>query len=261
MKRAVVLVITIAAFAAPASALGAVQLVVPIPGGRSYPSGDAASGQLPLNYASDRRAMNAYATYLNTLLNNTSNGNANDSSYIQTISGLCKGALAPLTQSNQQVDTAVQHTLTVLGQEMGDDLAITFDQAATSAFTRFSNTLTRLRWTRFSGWPYAVRHYINTESQVLSLPVSALCANASSAQLRPGVVPASTKSFIKAYNEASRLANNALNNLTRMMQAYEVPSERGLVSRISNLAGEVSSQTKGYLLSGGSALTSVLESN
>ena len=153
MKRAIVLLIATAVLGAPASALAAPQLAAPLPTAKqSQPSGSVAS-QLPLNYASDRKALNAYATYLSALINSAPAGDATDTTYISSVSNQCKSALAPLTQPSEQVNTYVQHTLTVLGEEMGDDLAINFDQAAIAAFTKFSNTLARLHWTRLSAWP------------------------------------------------------------------------------------------------------------
>jgi hypothetical protein len=260
MKRVIVLVIATAALAVPGSALAAPQLAVPIPNSRPTQAG-VAGAQLPLNFASDRKALNAYASYLNTLLNVATAGNANDTSYISTISSQCRSSLAPLTAPNEQVNTDVQHTLTVLGEEMGDDLAINFDQAAVPGFARFTTALSRLHWTRLSGWALTIRRYINSQNNVLALSPSNLCSNADYAELRPATVPDGTHTFIKGYNDTSKAANSALTNLTKMMETYEIPNEKGLVSRISSLAGQVSSQTKANLLQNGSTLANVLESN
>lgn len=262
MRRTVILVIATAVLALPASALAAPQLVAPIPSAKATQSGAGATvAQLPLNYASDRRALSAYASYLTTLLNAAPTGNANDTAYISAISSQCKSALAPLTQPSQQVNTEVQHTLTVLGEEMGDDLAINFDQSAVAGFAKLTTALSRLHWSRYSGWYGAIRRYVNTQNSVLALSPSSLCADAAYAELRPTVVPDGTRIFIKAYNESSRAANAALTNLTRLMETYEVPSEKSLVSRIASLASQASSLTKSDLLQNGSALATVLESN
>lgn len=262
MKPTIVLVIVTAALALPASALAAPQLVAPIPNAK--PSQAGAGGtvvQLPLNYASDRKALDAYASYLTTLLSVAPTGNANDTTYISTISSQCKSALEPLTQPSQQVNTEVQHTLTVLGEEMGDDLAINFDQSAVAGFAKFTSALSRLHWSRYSGWYGAIRRYVNTQNNVLALSPSSLCADASYAELRPAVVPDGTRVFIKAYNESSRAANGALTNLTKLMETYEVPSEKSLVSRIASLVSQLSSLTKSDLLQNGSALANVLEAS
>lgn len=262
MKRTVILVIATAALVLPGSALAAPQLVAPIPSAKPTQAGaGATAAQLPLNYASDRRALNAYAAYLTTLLTAAPTGNANDTAYISTISSQCKSALAPLTQPSQQVNTEVQHTLTVLGEEMGDDLTINFDQSAVAGFAKFTTALSRLHWSRYSGWYMAIRHYVNTQNSVLAFSPSSLCADAGYAELRPAYVPDGTKAFIKAYNESSKAANGALADLTKLMETYEIPSEKALVSRISSLVSQVSSLTKSDLLQSGSALATVLESN
>ncbi|MGH2842267.1 MAG: hypothetical protein ACRDKL_01590 [Solirubrobacteraceae bacterium] len=262
MKRSIVLVIATAALALPGSALAAPQLVAPIPSARPSQAGAGATvAQRSLDYASDRRALNAYATYLATLLNVGPTGNASDTSYIATISSQCKSVLAPLTQPSQQVNAEVQHTLNVLGAEMGDDLAINFDQSAVAGFARFTTALSRLHWTRYSGWYGAIRRYVYTQNSVLALSPGSLCADASYAELKPATVPDGTRTFIKAYNETSKAANAALTNLTKLMEIYEVPGEKSLVSRISSLVSQVSSLTKSDLLQNGSTLATVLESN
>ncbi|MDE3133576.1 MAG: hypothetical protein KGL15_05890 [Acidobacteriota bacterium] len=261
MKRTVILVMATAALALPGSALAAPQLVAPIPSAKPTPAGTGGTvAQLPLNYASDRRALNAYASYLTTLLNAAPTGNTNDTTYISTISSQCKGALAPLTQPSQQVNYEVQHTLTVLGEEMGDDLAINFEQSAVAGFAKFTTALARLHWSRYSGWYGAIRRYVNTQNNVLALSPSSLCADAAYAELRPAIVPDGTKTFIKAYNDSSKAASAALTNLTKLMETYEAPSEKSLISRISSLVSQVSALTKSDLLQNGSALATVLES-
>ena len=107
----------------------------------------------------------------------------------------------------------------------------------------------------------AVKHYINSETYVLALSPSALCADANTAELKPSVVPDASRIFVKTYSDTSKLADSALTNLTRLMQTFEIPSEKTLVTRITSLASQVSSQTKADLLSSGTTLTSVLESN
>jgi hypothetical protein len=283
MKRLAAIVIAIAAFAAPVPALAAPMLAAPLPSAKSAQAGTTttttSSGttttgtsttptkpvKLTANNIADRKALNAYATYLTTLINQEPVGETNDSAYITTISqpgtGGCKAALSKLTQPPYQVDTKAQHTLTVLGEEVGDDLTINFDLAATEPFTKFSGVLQALHWTRFSGAGLVIKRYINTQTSMLALAASNLCLDASDAELHPDIVPDGTKTFLPLYNEASSKANLALTNLLALMQAYEIPSEKTLVSRISMLANELTTQTKNDLLQSGTALTTVLESN
>jgi hypothetical protein len=268
MKRAVLTVIAIAAFAVPAPALAAPILAAPLPSAKSAQSGSGADTtplKLTLNELSNRRALNAYATYLTTLITQESVGQSNDTSYITTVSepgtGGCKAALAPLTEPPDEVDAKAQHTLTVLGEEIGDDVTITFDLSATQPFTRFSSVLKAQRWTRLSDAMLVIKRYVNTETNMLSLAASNLCLDASDAELHPDVVPSGTKAFLPLYDQTSKLANAALTNLMTLMQTYEIPSEKALIARIATLANELSTQSKADLLQSGMDLSTVLESN
>jgi hypothetical protein len=153
----------------------------------------------------------------------------------------------------------VQHTLTVLGKEIGDDLSINFDQAALPAFIKFTNTVSRLRWTRLSDAPLTVKRYVSTETDVLDLLPSDLCQDALLAAAPPDKLAAGTRSFLKNYTRASEAADEALANLLKMMQSYEIPGEKTLITRIASLVSQVSSLTKSDLLESGSALTTSLE--
>jgi hypothetical protein len=268
MKRALVTVIALAAFAAPAQALAAPMLAAPLPGAKPAQEGTTTtttttttSTKLTLNELANRRALNAYASYLTTLVSQQATGQINDSSYITTISGQCKAALAPLTQPPDEVDTKAQHTLTVLGQEIGDDVTIAFDLSATQAFTRFSGVLKAQRWTRLSDATLVIKRYISSETSMLALDASNLCIDASDAELHPDLVPDGTKTFLPIYEQMSNRANLALTSLMTLMQTYEVPSEKALVARISTLASELSTQSKADLLQSGTDLSTVLESN
>ena len=267
MKRALVTVIALAAFAAPAQALAAPMLGAPLPGAKTAQTGTttttttATPTKLTLNELANRRALNAYESYLTSLVTQEATGQVNDSSYITTISGECKAALAPLTQPPDEVDTKAQHTLTVLGQEIGDDLTIAFDIPATQALTKFSDVLKAQRWTRLSGATLVIKRYISSETSMLAFEASNLCTDASDAELHPDVVPDGTKTFLPIYEQTSNRANLALTSLMTLMQSYEIPSEKALIARIATLANELSTQSKADLLQSGTDLSTVLESN
>jgi hypothetical protein len=142
---------------------------------------------------------------------------------------------------------------------MGDDLSITFDGAAMPAFTKFSTALLRLHWARLSGAQQVVKHYVNAETTMLEMLPSQLCQDAVLAGAYPQKVPDATKLFVKSYERASALASVALTNLTKMMQGYEVPSEKGLITHITTLANQVAALTKADLLQSGTALSTALE--
>jgi hypothetical protein len=265
MRSAAVLVLVVAALAAPASALAAPEIGLPIPTARiaqdsTSPTTPTTPFQ-PLNVASDKAALTAYATYLSAVVKGAFLSENNDTVFLSTVSSQCKGALAQLADPENDVDTSIQATLTVLGEEMGDDLSINFDQAAFTPFTKLSTSLSRLHWSHLSGGAVIVRHYLATETDVLEITPSALCQDALLAASAPQTVPAATKAFIRSYTKASILANTALTNLLKLMQTYQTPAEKTVLLRISTLANQITKLTKSDLTTSGAALTSTLESS
>ncbi len=213
----------------------------------------------PLNTASDRTALNSYAIYLASVMRGASTGQADDSAFISMISSECKSALAMLSQPGSQVSSAAQSTLAALGEEMGDDLSISFDVSVATPFSRLSASLQRLRWSRLSDGGQIVRHFIAAQSAVLYANQSDLCQDALLAGSDPQTIPQGTRSFTKAYSKASKQANAALTSLLTLMQTYETGSERAVVARIANLAGQISRTTRSDMQSNASSLSSVLE--
>ncbi|HEX3802681.1 MAG TPA: hypothetical protein VHV75_07580 [Solirubrobacteraceae bacterium] len=261
MRSAAVLVLAVAALAAPASALAAPELGAPIPTAHVAQASGGPTLLQQLNVASDKSALNAYASYLAAVVKGATAGQTSDADYVATISSQCKSALAGLSQPDSELDTAAQATLTALGEEMGDDLSINFDQAALTPFLKLSTNLSRLRWTHLSGGGMIVKRFLNAETNVLGLTTSALCQDAYLAASDPETLPTESKLFTKSYTRTSAAANTALTNLLKLMQTYETPSEKAVVLRIANLASQVTKLTKSDLMSSGSALTSTLESS
>ncbi|HET9094370.1 MAG TPA: hypothetical protein VFN36_04735 [Solirubrobacteraceae bacterium] len=262
MKQASLTLAVFAALTVPAHALAAPRMGVPLKAIRPSPRlSSAAAVKLSPNEQADRHVLLGYDVYLSALLAQVPNGTANDASFVALISSQCKGALTPLTQPPNDVSTTAQHTLTILGHEMGDDLSISFDAAALPAFTRFADVLAHQHWTRMSGASAVVRRYVNAVTTILAFTPSNLCLDASDAELNPDVVPDATRAFVPAYVAASREATAALAGLRNLMQLYEVPPERALIARISSLAAQLASQMKAALLQSGASLTSVLEAS
>ena len=214
----------------------------------------------PLNIASDKAALNAYAGYLTAVLRATSTGQSNSNSYISTISSQCRSALSPLAEPNYQVSASAQATLTAVGEEMGDDLSITFDQAFLTPFAKLSASLERLKWTHGSDGVLIVRRLVAAQSTVLYTATSNLCQSALLASASPQLIPPGTKTFTRAYAKASKQANAALANLLALMQAYETQSEKPVVSRIATLVGQISKTTRTDLQASASSLSNLLES-
>ncbi|MCL2419131.1 MAG: hypothetical protein FWD04_07555 [Conexibacteraceae bacterium] len=267
MKIAALAVLAVAALAVPTSALAAPVLGAPIPiattaqavGAPSATPDPTGAPLQPLNVASDRSTLNAYAQYLSALVKDAPQAELSDTTYVATISSGCKGALAQLAAPSNQLVAAMQHTLTVLGQEMGNDLAITFDQAALTPFAKLSATLSRLRWTRLSGGGAIVRRFLTTESAVLNAPTSTLCQNALLAASKPRVVPLATRNFNQAYAKASRQANTAMNNLLTLLQTDETAGEHAVVTRIAGLAAQYNKLSNSELVTNGSTLANALK--
>ena len=259
MKLAAVLVVTTTALAVPGSAIATPGLAGQVPDARTAQVAGTDVMAQPLNLASDRLALAAYASYLGILVKDLPTAQTADTTYISTISSQCKSALVPLTQPNEQVNAAAQATLTALGEELGGDLSVTFDSGAAFAFDRLSAALSHLRWTRLSGGNLIVRHYIATETAVLAMMPSDLCQDALLAASSPQIIPAGTRSFLKTYNRVSSQANVALANFLRLLQTYETPYQKATVARIAGLAAEVTKVTKADLLQSATALTAALE--
>jgi hypothetical protein len=276
---ATVALVTAVALLAPAAARANPHIIAPLPGatvvqlagsptttsdttttGASTPSGLGPAAAL--NFASDRTALNAYATYLQALVKSLPAGEQSDSEYISEISDGCKSALEPLTTSNGQVSTSVQTTLTAIGEEIGEDLAVNFDATALDPFSTLSLTLERLKWSARGVNAEIVKRYVDSQTALTEFPPSKLCKDVLSVTYpSPQTVPATTRAFLKQYDKVAAAANSALTDFLSLLRTYQVPSEQKLVTRIATLAAEINRTAKVDLLANGEALTSVLETS
>jgi hypothetical protein len=271
-------VVTAAALFAPAAALATPRIIAPIPqatvaqlaGSPTTSTSPTNPGQtippllgpvVAVNIASDRTALNAYASYLQALVKSFPDSQAADTAYVSQISVDCKSALEPLTTSSGQVSTAVQTTLTGIGEEIGDDLAINFDATALDSFAKFSVALDRLRWSIRGRNTEIIQRYVNTQAALTELQPSGLCADALLAASSPQMVPEATRMFLKQYDKIAVAANNGLTNFLDLLRTYQTPAEQKLVTRIATLAAEVEKTSKSDLLANGQALTTVLETS
>jgi hypothetical protein len=269
MKQALAIAI-VAALAAPAGAGAAPLLAEPLPSpppasSTTTPTTTATAPQQPPAYApvdmrSDRVALGGYAVYLKTLLTATASARAAASSYAVTIVTQCRSALEPLTQPSTQIGDAARRTLTAIGNEIGDDLTISYDPALTPQFTRFAQLLLRLRWTRQSAGRMTVRRYVFAESRALALQTSNLCQDAGLAGASPQLLPPGTTSFLAVYNRASVTANRMFAKLTKLIGSYTRPPEGPLLQRIATLAGAFANTSRTDLLAAGSQLATALQS-
>lgn len=207
----------------------------------------------------DRRVLYAYSAYLSAVVTGASTAQAAETAYVASVSSQCRGALAPLTLPAETLDSAARHTLTVVGQEIGDDLSLGFDQAFLPAFTRFALQLRRLQWGRPTMARLIVNRYVAAERRVLVMAPSTLCQDAELAATDPQLVPPATASFLKLYGRAVATANLRVADLLRLIGSYQTAGEKSLITHIGTLAGQVATVTKASLTAAGSQLTGALE--
>lgn len=217
------------------------------------------------NLASGRAALTAYETYLQTLVGSEANGQANDAAYLNTVefgeSGDpgCKGALEPLTQGANEIRPSVQETLTLLGREIGDDLAIDYDLVAQTPLEKLASVLQRLKWVHGGHNAVIIANYLAAETTLISLPQSALCQDVLTASVMPAVVPTGTRTLLRQYDQAASAASSALGDFLALLHAYETATDQPLVQRIATLADEFARDSKADLLASGQQLTVSLE--
>jgi hypothetical protein len=264
MRTTLVLFLTAAAFALPASALGAPVIAAPIPAASTAQGSTIDATPQPLNVSSGKAALNAYANYLQALVKAAPLADQNTEALVETAtsgpSG-CRSALEPLTDPSYQVNTNVQSTLNLIGQEIGDDLSITFDSTALTPFAKLSTTLTRLHWVKGSGAAVVLKHFLATQDAVLSLTPSSLCEDVLYvASASPSKLPLSAKLFLKDYTRASDVADAGLGSFLALLHSYETRSEHALVTRIANLASQVNELSQTAIMTNAAALTADLKS-
>ncbi len=226
----------------------------------------------PTNFASGRVALNAYASYLQSLVDSESTGQANDAAFANTVefgdsgeSG-CRSDLEPLTQGAYAVKPAVQDTLKALGREIGDDLAISYDEVALTPLGRLATVLERLKWVHGGRNADVIANYVKAETALIALPQSGLCQDVQLAASaleasKPAATPADTRAFIAQYDTDAKAASAALGGFLVLLRAYSKPAERPLLERIATLAGEFATDSKTSLLATGQALTTSLETS
>jgi hypothetical protein len=270
MRTTLVLFLTAAALALPASALAAPVIAAPVPVASTAQATTTTQGSVvdtqpqpqPLSLASGRTALNAYANYLQALVKAAPIAQQDTAEYIETETAPtgCKSGLAPLTDPSYEVNSNVQATLSLLGQEIGDDLSITFDSTALTPFARLSTTLSRLHWVNGSGAALVIKHFLIAQETVLSLTPSNLCQDVLLVAVAPHKLPWTAKAFLKEYTKDSNVADVALATFLNLLHSYETPSEHAVVNRIANLATQVNRLSQATIMANATALTADLKS-
>jgi hypothetical protein len=262
MRTTLALFVTAAALTLPASALAAPVIAAPIPIASTAQTSVIDVQPQPLNVASGKFAMSAYASYLQALVKTAPIAQQNAAEYVgaQTAPAGCKSDLEPLTDPSYEVNPSVQATLSLLGQEIGDDLSITFDANALTPFTKLSTALSRLHWVKASGAALVIKHFLIAQGTLLSLTPSSLCQDVLLVAASPQKLPLAAKLFLKEYTKDSNGADAALATFLNLLHSYETPSEHALVNRIANLATQVNKVSQASIMANAAALTTDLKS-
>jgi hypothetical protein len=271
MRTTLVLFLTAAALALPASALAAPVIAAPVPVASTAQATttttqgsvvDTQSQLQPLSLASGKTALNAYANYLQALVKTAPIAQQETVEYVATETSPtgCKSGLAPLTDPSYEVNSNVQATLSLLGQEIGNDLSITFDSTALTPFAKLSTTLSRLHWVNGSGAALVIKHFLIAQETVLSLTPSNLCQDVLLVAVAPHKLPWTAKAFLKEYTKDSNVADMALAAFLNLLHSYETPSEHAVVNRIANLATQVNRLSQATIMANATALTADLKS-
>jgi hypothetical protein len=262
MRTTLVLFLSAAALALPASALAAPVVAAPIPVASTAQGLVIDTQPQPLSVASGRAAMNAYANYLQALVKGSPVAQQNTAAYVatQTAPSGCKSGLEPLTDPSYEVNPTVQATLSLIGQEIGDDLSISYDGNALTPFAKLSTTLSRLHWVKGSGAVLVIKHFLTAQETVLSLAPSSLCQDVLLVAASPLKLPLAAKAFLKEYTKDSSAADAALSAFLNLLHSYETPFEHTLVNRIANLATQVNKLSQATIMANAATLTTSLKS-
>lgn len=260
MRTILVLFLTAAALTLPASALAAPTIAAPIPVASTAQGSVIDTQPQPLNVASGKTALSAYANYLQGIVKTAPTAQQNTAEYVATASAQCKSGLAPLTDPSYQVDESVQSTLSLVGQEIGDDLSISFDGNALTPFAKLSTALSRLHWVKGSVASLVIKHFLIAQGTVLSLTPSSLCQDVLLVAASPQRLPLTAKAFLKEYTRDSDVADAALAAFLNLLHSYETWPEHALVNRIANLATQVNKLSQAAIMANATALTADLKS-
>ncbi|MGC9220432.1 MAG: hypothetical protein ACP5H2_03635 [Solirubrobacteraceae bacterium] len=215
----------------------------------------------PANLAAGRVALGAYAAYLQALYISQNSENAAQANFVARIESGCKSALEPLTLGAGSLSSAVRSTVTVLGEEIGDDLLISRDSVVPGPFARLASTLQALHWIRGVKNIRVINRYVTAERALLSLTTSPLCADIQLAASQPTTTPVNTRLFVKQYRSASDNAVAALDSFRLLLGTYETVAETPLIQHITTLAHTIAALSKNELLSSAQALTTSLETS
>ncbi len=181
----------------------------------------------PIDVASDRTALSAYGQYADSLARSVVRANRRAGAFAESTETACGGVLAEL--GSLPTDFYSKAALVDLGLEVHDDVAIEFDAAAIPAFTRLSESLSRLSWSSIAT-ATTIRALVSAIGGSLTLRPSDLCADAQAFATSPVAEPIGTRKLLAAYGSATNTVQRRMTAFLAILERFETPSEAGEIA-------------------------------
>ena len=201
----------------------------------------ASTASTAVNRHADRAALNAYATYLQSLVAGKSSGVDAEQIFSSDTAATCYKALAPIATS-PSVPTGTSTALTNIGDEMGADARLQFLTTVTTPMSELATTLATLRWGT-SGPAVTVRRFLSANQTLMALQPSNLCGDANNVASQAGEqnvsTPQATLTFLNAYQTDSSVANTRLTAFVKLLDNYATVSDKPIAAKIDLLAARV----------------------
>ncbi|HTW12261.1 MAG TPA: hypothetical protein VME01_05935 [Solirubrobacteraceae bacterium] len=192
------------------------------------------------NTRADRTAMNAYANYLEAVVNAMPSAKLSEQAFEQSVNSTCKAALEPIASAQTESGSSSSNAaLYDLGEEIGADATLVeFTAANNVALQTLSTKLTALHWGARSA-PAVIKRYLTAQKTLSALPASRLCADAEDVGSQTTTPPAGTTAFLLLYKTDSTAVDNSLRNFMKLLDSYETSNDSTVVVRINTLAARV----------------------
>ncbi len=185
----------------------------------------------PLDVASDRVALNAYHTYVSSLVAGLSAADRRAKTFAATVRSRCAGVLTPLESPATQVSNAA---IVAFGEEIGGDVTIQLHAQAVTAFSLLSGTLGSLTWSS-PATGRTVSALVSAMSASLVVGPSALCVDARALLSHPLSEPAGTLRFLDTYQPAAAAARQRLTPFLAVLERFQTASEASTIDSVDLL--------------------------
>ena len=211
-----------------------------------------------VNRHTDRAALNAYATYLQSLEAGKASAVAAEQLFASNTTATCYKALAPLATS-QSVPAGTSAALTSIGDEIGADAGLEFLTSAATPMSQLASTLAGLHWGSY-GPALTVKRFLAANQELTALAPSNLCKDANwvftqAQEDAPEVtVPAATTTFLETYTTDSNNANQRLAAFVKLLDSYATSSDTPVATKIDLLAAKVNALSSAAITAGTNSL-------